>query len=132
MMEHREDDVKAERSAWFALEWYAKGIAKDCKLIAGAGNGNCGAILDTVINHLRNAGMYTTPSAQKSNKKPISSSLRKQVFERDAYRCVKCGDHHDLEADHIHPESLGGKATLENLQTLCKPCNMKKSNRVVK
>jgi len=131
-MQCREDDIMAERAAWRALERHAKGIAKDCKLIAGIGNGNCGAILESVIKHLSNAGMYAEPSAHKPKKKPIPNSLRKQVFERDAYRCVKCGDHHDLEADHIHPESLGGKAEIENLQTLCKPCNMKKSNRVVK
>jgi hypothetical protein len=63
-------------------------------------------------------------------KKPIPNGLRKQVFERDGYRCVQCGDWHDLHADHIHPESKGGLATLDNLQTLCKPCNSRKGARV--
>lgn len=64
-----------------------------------------------------------TPHYRKS---PIPSKLRKEIFERDAYRCKKCGSHHDLHVDHIFPESRGGKAVLENLQTLCAPCNIAK------
>ncbi len=30
--------------------------------------------------------------------------------------------------DHIKPRSLGGKATLANLQPMCKPCNQAKGN----
>lgn len=63
-------------------------------------------------------------------KAKISRSLAKAVFERDAYRCVTCGDHRDLTCDHIHPESLGGPTTLENLQTMCRPCNSRKGARV--
>lgn len=59
-------------------------------------------------------------------KAPIPGRLRKEVMERDAYRCKHCGDHRDLQVDHVHPESKGGATTLENLQVLCKPCNMKK------
>lgn len=64
-----------------------------------------------------------------ARKEPISYRLRKQVFERDAYRCVTCGDWHNLEADNIVPESLGGPTTLDNLQTMCQPCNGRKGNR---
>lgn len=62
-------------------------------------------------------------------KQPISQSIRKRVFERDAYRCVKCGSHLDLCVDHIIPESKGGPSTMENYQTLCRPCNTAKGNR---
>lgn len=63
-------------------------------------------------------------------KKPIPYELRKLVFERDAYRCQTCGDWHDLSVDHIIPESKGGLAKLDNLQTLCRKCNSKKGNRL--
>lgn len=66
------------------------------------------------------------PPAREKKKKKISCSLRKRVFERDAYRCQECNDHKDLCADHIFPESLGGVTTFENLQTLCRKCNSKK------
>lgn len=62
-------------------------------------------------------------------KASISPALRKQVFERDAYRCVRCDGWIDLSIDHVVPESKGGPTTLENLQTMCLPCNMKKGAR---
>ena len=68
--------------------------------------------------------------SRTKKKKDISHSLRKKVFERDAYRCKECGDHRELQVDHIHPESKGGTLDLDNLQTLCRPCNMRKGARV--
>lgn len=63
-------------------------------------------------------------------KKVISHTLRRKVFERDAYRCKKCGNHRDLSVDHVHPERHGGTLEIDNLQTLCKPCNSSKGARV--
>ena len=68
------------------------------------------------------------PPAYK--KKVISNTLRRLVFERDAYRCNACGCWEDLTADHIIPEIKGGPTTLENLQTLCRSCNTRKKDRV--
>lgn len=59
-------------------------------------------------------------------KKKIQGNLRREVFERDAYRCKHCDGWQDLCADHIIPESKGGPTTLENLQTLCRSCNSRK------
>jgi 5-methylcytosine-specific restriction endonuclease McrA len=69
---------------------------------------------------------YENPPAEKSKKVPIPADLRTAVFERDAYRCRHCNGYSSLTADHMHPESKGGEATLENLQTLCRSCNSKK------
>jgi hypothetical protein len=60
----------------------------------------------------------------------IPRKLATRVFERDGYRCVHCGDWHDLCADHMVPESHGGQATLDNLQTLCRSCNSRKGARM--
>lgn len=73
---------------------------------------------------------FATRGARSKSKKPIPGYIRKAVFERDAYRCKKCGDYHDLHADHIFPESRGGEATLDNLQTLCRPCNVRKGAKI--
>ncbi len=62
-------------------------------------------------------------------KKPIPVQLRWAVFRRDDYRCVECGCDEDLTADHILAERNGGKATIGNLQTLCRPCNSRKGAR---
>jgi hypothetical protein len=66
---------------------------------------------------------------RKPDKTPIPHALRRQVLERDAYRCQHCGGWENLAVDHITPESKGGAATLENLQALCRSCNSKKGVR---
>ena len=63
----------------------------------------------------------------------VAEAVRYDVLKRDKGRCVLCGaSPHDgirLEVDHILPRSKGGSNELENLQTLCAPCNRGKSNR---
>lgn len=59
-------------------------------------------------------------------KRPISMRMRRQVFERDGFRCRHCGSRDRLSVDHIRPESKGGVTELDNLQTLCGPCNSRK------
>lgn len=63
-------------------------------------------------------------------KGPIPRKLREAVFERDGYSCKKCGSQRLLQADHIFPESKGGETTMENLQTLCQKCNLKKGSKI--
>ncbi len=59
----------------------------------------------------------------------VTNRLRFYIYDRDGYRCCKCGrSTEDLEIDHIIPISKGGKSHPENLQTLCKTCNKEKSN----
>jgi predicted restriction endonuclease len=66
-------------------------------------------------------------------KQPIPTKLRLQVIDRDNGRCRACGigDRDALQADHITPESKGGKTSLDNLQALCGVCNNRKQNTVV-
>lgn len=47
--------------------------------------------------------------------------LRPAVFQRDGWRCVRCGTERMLEAHHRLPRSLGGPDTMANLVTLCGP-----------
>lgn len=95
----------------------------------------CFSCADKVANtyHKVHSGLWLTwknEPLKKINKKNISNSLRKSVFERDFYRCKNCNSHLDLCCDHVHPESKGGETTLENLQTLCRSCNSKKGTQV--
>lgn len=66
----------------------------------------------------------------------ISGYTRKCVFERDGGKCVMCGTRGDkynrLEVDHIIPISKGGKSDINNLQTLCHKCNVRKGNTIYK
>jgi len=62
----------------------------------------------------------------------FSETLKEAIKKRDGYRCVICGVSGDagnkLHVDHIKPKDKGGKATLENGQTLCSMHNMRKKN----
>ena len=68
---------------------------------------------------------FSPPSRPK-----IPDALRLEVYQRDGHACLHCGATARLSLDHIHPWSLGGEDTLENLQTLCRPCNSRKGARV--
>lgn len=56
-------------------------------------------------------------------------NVRNAVFERDGFKCKICGLDENLSIDHILSVRLGGNNELDNLQTLCLPCNVKKGWR---
>jgi len=50
------------------------------------------------------------------------------------YQCQICGERfpaNKLEIDHIVPLSRGGQTEWNNLQPLCKQCNIRKNNRLI-
>jgi len=61
---------------------------------------------------------------------PFPNNIREQIFKRDNYRCVVCGNGkhngYEIHADHIKPQAKGGNSTLENGQTLCSEHNLMK------
>jgi len=60
----------------------------------------------------------------------FTSAQKEEIFKRDNYRCVICGrgkaDGIEIQADHIKPKELGGKAEISNGQTLCAQHNFQK------
>ncbi|WP_233705821.1 HNH endonuclease [Helicobacter felis] len=68
----------------------------------------------------------------RPNLEDFSPTLKKQILERDGYKCVICGagqkEGVELHVDHIKPKDLGGQASLENGQTLCARHNFLKKN----
>jgi hypothetical protein len=57
---------------------------------------------------------------------PLSKKKRFDVFKRDGFTCVYCGQQPPtvvLECDHIHPVSKGGNDEIDNLITACHDCN---------
>lgn len=66
------------------------------------------------------------PEPFRTPKETVLPAIRWAVFKRDGYACIRCDSEIDLTVDHIIPEAEGGQATLENLQTLCRPCNARK------
>ena len=59
-------------------------------------------------------------------------ALRAAVFDRDGWRCRKCGAASRLECDHVQPLHAGGAPwDPANLQTLCRGCHVQKHRRPV-
>ena len=75
---------------------------------------------------------YDPSLVKKRELEDFTPATKKAIFERDGFRCVMCGkglkNGVTLHADHIKPKDLGGKATLDNGQTLCGPHNFLKKN----
>lgn len=56
--------------------------------------------------------------------------VRRQVFERDGWRCRQCDRPSRLECDHVRPVADGGAVyDLDNLQAICRRCHIEKSAR---
>lgn len=65
------------------------------------------------------------------NTQGIPEHVKVAVFQRDGGQCRQCGYAGPyVEYDHIIPRSKGGQNTVENIQLLCRQCNLKKSNRI--
>jgi 5-methylcytosine-specific restriction endonuclease McrA len=70
----------------------------------------------------------------KNERSILTKSIKLEVFKKNNYKCVFCGigkEETSLEIDHIIPHSKGGSDELDNLQTICKSCNLSKSNRII-
>ncbi|GAC1471552.1 MAG: hypothetical protein NVSMB9_17860 [Isosphaeraceae bacterium] len=83
-----------------------------------------------------NAALADVPEAQLPELESyrfVRAGLWWDVLARDEWTCQSCGrkpqDGVTLQVDHIVPRSKGGADLLVNLQTLCKKCNIGKSNR---
>lgn len=63
------------------------------------------------------------PEWSEPSPKKVGKTVREAVFERDGYKCVRCGSDEKLQVDHILPQSCGGPHVIENLRTLCQSCN---------
>ena len=69
-----------------------------------------------------------------SRRRAIPDRLRLRVLIRDGFSCVFCGRSPatergvTLHIDHKVPFSAGGETVFENLQTLCRDCNLGKGS----
>ncbi|MGI6209115.1 MAG: HNH endonuclease [Anaerolineae bacterium] len=79
--------------------------------------------------------VYPRPSVIRLNyvvrrPRPRVRLSKREVFRRDKYRCVYCGERiTEPTVDHIIPRHRGGPHSWENLVTACPACNRKKGGR---
>lgn len=55
---------------------------------------------------------------------------RNNIYKRDNYECVYCGNDNkkELTLDHVFPKCKGGKDSWDNLVTACRRCNTEKDD----
>ena len=75
---------------------------------------------------------YDPDLVQNKDLEDFTEAQKQAIMKRDNYRCVVCGGRREegieLQVDHIKPKDKGGKATIENGETLCSTHNYLKKN----
>jgi hypothetical protein len=73
------------------------------------------------------------PIFQQQIRKEVSKRDREKVYSRNEWKCQLCGadvgeeqQQTNPQCDHKVPAERGGATKLDNLQTLCVQCNLKK------
>ncbi len=56
----------------------------------------------------------------------VRHPTRVAVWKRDGGKCRFCGSRKELQFDHIIPRSLGGSGEPNNVELLCRACNLRK------
>ncbi|CAI7981130.1 5-methylcytosine-specific restriction enzyme A [Frankia sp. Hr75.2] len=72
--------------------------------------------------------LVIAPGARDS--RAISQVVKAEVWQRDGGACVQCQATEYLEFDHVIPHSRGGASSVNNLQLLCRRCNLEKGARI--
>ncbi|MBM4294140.1 MAG: HNH endonuclease [Deltaproteobacteria bacterium] len=67
---------------------------------------------------------------EQTTRTPIPEAIRAEVWRRDQGCCVNCGSKENLQFDHIIPIAKGGATSPQNLQLLCKGCNLAKGIKI--
>jgi hypothetical protein len=60
----------------------------------------------------------------------IPQDVRQRVWQKYGGKCADCGAQEYLEFDHIIPVAKGGSNQEQNIQILCRKCNLSKSDKI--
>lgn len=85
-------------------------------------------VAETLLTVLRIANRQLIAPSEGRDTRRIPQHVKAAVWQRDQGQCVQCAATEYLEFDHIIPYSKGGATSENNLQLLCRRCNLEKSN----
>lgn len=96
-------------------------------LVGNQANRRTSWLVISVLNGIRaQPGLF---DRLQSERPFIPAAVRQRVLDRDGGVCQNCGAPAEV-IDHIWPAIRGGQSTDENLQALCRECNLAKSDLV--
>ncbi|MEX5636898.1 TerD family protein [Parafrankia sp. FMc2] len=84
------------------------------------------AVLSGVLRVARR--LVIAPRGRDS--RAVPQAVKAEVWQRDRGACVQCSATEYLEFDHVIPHSRGGATSVNNLQLLCRRCNLEKGARI--
>lgn len=108
-------------------------------------NRECMKINMSIERAMRQSDMMlinlTTHSKIRKYSAQSDGTVPRQVFDRDGFKCQLCNmildpslrgtnNEHAPEIDHIIPFAKGGDHTIDNLQVLCRSCNIIKGQDI--
>jgi hypothetical protein len=110
--------------------------AVDLLVSGGRGQGRYyvddGPLLAAVLDALVRAyNRFVVEGFDDVRSRQIPDDVKVAVWRRDGGRCVRCQEQNYLEYDHIIPFSKGGANSVNNVQLLCRRCNLAKSDELV-
>lgn len=110
------------------------GASVGIELSTGYGSGNYGTasneLIAEVMEWLAKTANRQVLDSPTGASRAIPQQVKIEVWQRDQGRCVQCGAQEYLEFDHIIPFSTGGATSVQNLQLLCRKCNISKRDRL--
>jgi len=80
-------------------------------------------LCDKVLEQIQNQSI----SKARHNNLTLTKNMKKLIKKRDGHRCKNCGSQFDLQIDHVIPKGFGGINHPNNLQTLCRQCNLRRA-----
>jgi len=98
------------------------------------GNGRYAVIdplmVEAILNTATRIAKRQLMVHQDEESRHIPQDVKLAVWQRDQGKCIQCSAISYLEFDHIIPFSKGGASTINNVQLLCRKCNLEKGDRI--
>lgn len=86
--------------------------------------------MNSLKSYVANMEAATKFREDGPRREAIPDDVKLVVWSRDGGACVLCGSKDKLHFDHIIPFAKGGSDIAENIQILCEPCNLRKSDKI--
>lgn len=86
----------------------------------------CGSLGEKNLKKIRNK-----QEKNKNRRFGYRKKYLEELLKKYDNKCCVCSSMENLTIDHIKPQMIGGKHTIDNLRILCRTCNIKEFHKLV-